>query len=61
MFIVGESGEEESNDSKSGSDSSSDSSESSSTGVVKVCQEGLVCTPVGNGRSECQPAPTTGR
>ena len=51
-LIVGESGEDESSDSKS---------ESSSTGVVKICQEGLVCTPVGNGKSECQPAPTTGR
>lgn len=55
--IVGESGEDESSDSKS---DSSDSSESSSTGVAKVCQEGLVCTPVGNGKSECRPAPTIG-
>ena len=63
-LTAGESGEDESSDSKS--DSSSDSSESSSsssssTGVTRVCQEGLVCTPIGNRKGECRPATTTGR
>ena len=61
-LIAGESGEDESSDSKSDSSSdSSESSSSSSTGVARVCQEGLVCTPIGNGKGECRPATTTGR
>ena len=62
-LTAGESGEDESSDSKSdsSSDSLESSSSSSSTGVARVCQEGLVCTPIGNGKGECRPATTTGR